>query len=312
MHAERPEKATVRRRWLDHVEQQNADWGGGPEPLYLTLPGAEGRDLTLMVERGVLGVTEVGSLTTEDQGKVVAVESSGEAVLSLQRLFPGLKILEQDINSLVRGQGPIAWPQGDDVRICRARIINLDLNTPLRATVVGGQLSFPTLEIIRKFAQVHAVDPPVSWTLFLTLHGEIHCDVGIDESVRQFLANNFGTVPAFGNACRAFLGEKLFNRLEAVGPIRFTELARIEQQRVLMALVPKAIARRVVGQGWRIVPSLNWRYGGTGAAAPMVTWVLRFEWDTRVSVNEQAVYQESVEQTLAAAGFVDENGEVVA
>src|SRR5436190_18056504 len=102
MEEDRPEKITIRKLWVDLVEVEQLNYERTDQPLYLTLSGAEGKDIAALCARGVLRTTEVGAVVPEDQNKIVAVEANAPAVLALQRKFPGLKIVESRIESLLR------------------------------------------------------------------------------------------------------------------------------------------------------------------------------------------------------------------
>src|SRR4051812_11420940 len=93
MSEQRPEKETVRGLWLQQVinyDQAFPEDQG--EPLYLTLSGAEARDVRAVIHAGVVDLTETGAIAREDAHKIVAVERSPSAVLALNREFRGLKI----------------------------------------------------------------------------------------------------------------------------------------------------------------------------------------------------------------------------
>jgi len=307
MDAERPEKKTIRNLWLAAIKKTNEEIRG-EEPLYITLSGAGGRDIEGLTRRGIIRRNKVGGIVEDDLEKVVAVESSPDAVLSLQRKFPGLKILEQAFQNLVRSTSPTNWPQGKDEKYCRARIVNLDLNQSLTATEVSGQICFPVLQWIEKLAQIHAVSPPLpSWNLFLTLHAQIDWDGNASYMVRDFLRENFQTSGEFASACRTLLGDELFGRIKSQSEVDFRACDQVEQQKVLMCFVPKKIAQLVVRQGWRVTTARNIRYGG-GARAPMVTWLLSFTWDTRVSSTPNAVYVDSLSSVLSKSGYIEESG----
>lgn len=134
----RPAKQTIRSLWLEEVRTMAEQYPNSDEPWYLTLPGAEGRDIQLIIDEGLVSLTEVNSIAEEDQWKIVAVERKNRAVLNLQEKFIGLKIKEVDFGTLIRGDGPFAWPDGDDIKYCRARVVNLDLNSPLKAKQAEG------------------------------------------------------------------------------------------------------------------------------------------------------------------------------
>lgn len=82
------------------------------------------------------------------------------------------------------------------------------------------------------------------------------------------------------------------------------------QQKVLMAFVPKKIADLVRPQMWRLDTKVNLRYGQLGHA-PMVTWIINFNFDNRAAGRPDAVYLDSVNGILATAGHIDGQGTVV-
>jgi len=275
-------------------------------PLYLTLGGAEGRDIHLLAEQGIIHLTEVGGLAELSQRRVVAVESSPMAVATLQRKLPGLKILEIAIGALVRGEGPTTFPTGEHEYCCRARIINLDLNSMLTPKTDNGHITFPVLTWIRKFSQLHAKRPRVNWTLLLTLHGEIKWDAVTAKSVEQFLAENFRREPEFAAKCNGLLGDALYQAIVA-GTSDFSTLSRTTQQKVLMAFVPKKLAQITQSDGWRVDTRRNIYYGEEGEA-PMVTWVLDFITDGRIASVPEQVYRESLRTVLSGVAFISAQG----
>src|SRR2546426_6631576 len=110
MDAERPEKTAIRTLWADAAEACHSRYPDAA-PLYLTLSGAHGRDIELMAERGIFQRTEVGGVVAEDAAKICAVESSLEAVLTLRKKFPGLRVRHQPIQDLLRSTSPVIWPE---------------------------------------------------------------------------------------------------------------------------------------------------------------------------------------------------------
>lgn len=308
MQEDRQEKQAMRQLWVETVQQ--VGHAQSPPALYLTLPGADGRDIQKLVDDNVLRLTESGAVHDDDKGKVLAVESSPEAVLQLQRRFPGLRILEGPIHSLVRGEDPTVWPQGSDREHCRARVINLDLNSSLTGRIRQGQLRFPILDWISKLAQLHAATPHVEWHLLLTLHAQIEWSSHVNARVRAFLADNIDREHVYGEACRELLGDELWTRITERRTIDFSALSRRDQQHVLMAFVPKKISQLVHPQGWRVMTTRNLRYGGQSGRAPMVTWIIRFVWDTQASDQPDVVYNASLRAVLAEVGKVEEDGSI--
>ena len=115
MEEQRPQKDVVRGLCVKQVREAAEGDPNPTEPWYLTLAGAEGRDIQMLIDIDLIDLTEVGSIVDADQGKVVAVELNNEAILSLRRLFPGLKIREVPFQNLVKGVGQFSWPSGDEV-----------------------------------------------------------------------------------------------------------------------------------------------------------------------------------------------------
>jgi hypothetical protein len=310
MDEDRPEKGTMRELWADHVEQYAALGGGHPWPLYLTLSGALGRDIEVLIARGIISRTETGAISTDDEEKIVAVESSPNAVFVLQKRFPGLRILQQAIENVLHSTNPVTWPTGTHAQYCRAFVINLDLNSPLVCEMNNDGLLIPVVALAQKLAQLHAVRPRIDWTLCLTLHGEITWNAAIGHGMQEFLAENCEVEPDFAEGCRALLGEDLYH---SAVELRQTDLAALPiagQQRILMAIVPKKIAQAVHAQGWRVTTVRNIRYGGTRNTAPIVSWILQFSWDTRAATRPAAVYRDALRTVLTAVGQIAENGTI--
>src|SRR5438128_8562239 len=167
MAAERPEKATMRSLWVEEVCRADSAGATDRVPLYVTLPGAHGRDIQALVDRGVLALSETGAVGDIADMRVVAIERSANALVELGKRFPGLKILDQSLEALLHSTGSFKWPRGEHHQLFRAQVINLDLDEPLKAPTQEGQLSFPSLALIRKDATIHADTPCVEWTLCL-------------------------------------------------------------------------------------------------------------------------------------------------
>lgn len=309
MAAERPEKTTVRTLWVDEVRAANGSTPPEDVPLYVTLPGAAGRDIQALVDAGLIRVTETGAIAEEDGLRVVAVEHSPGAVIELQRRFPGLKILEQPLHSLLHSTSPLTWPVGEHKRFFRGQVINLDLDSPLIAQTDNGQLTFPALALIRKLCTLHAQAPLVAWSLCLTLHGGVAWDRETEQLACRFLKSNFDSDADFSAAARTTLGDALHQSIcEDPDSVVVGERQPAERQRLLMVLVPKRIAFDVHRDGWYVETIENIRYGGTHRRAPMVTWVLRFHWDVRASTQPDAVYRDALATTLQRCGHIDTSG----
>lgn len=309
MAEDRPEKGTVRNLWADEIERVRDRSGPGLEPLFLTLCGAATFDIDVLLERGIVEVTEVGGIATKDARAVVAVESNQDAVVEIVRKYPGLKVLDKPIRDILQSESELAWPARETRVFCRAGVVNLDLDESLQASVAGGQITFPVLEWIRKFAVLHAQPPRFDWSLCLTLHGEISWEDPVAQAMQAFLAENFGESSAFADGCRDLFGETMYGRIEAK-ELDFATLNRPQQQKLLMALVPKRISHLTARGGWLVRTTRNLRYGGHGKYAPMVTWIMEFISDERASAQPLETYRESLDSVLASAGAILADGNI--
>jgi hypothetical protein len=308
MAAERPEKGTVRALWVDEVRRAiNVD---DDVPLYLTMPGALGGDIQALIDAGIIDRTETTAIARPERTRLVAVENSPEAIVRLQDTFPGLKILQEPVESLLHSDKLTSWPEGEHKRFFRARVVNFDLQCSLEASVKQGQLAFPTLALVRKLAILHA-DPAEDWTLCLTLHGQLQWATEHEEKACQFLAANFQKDASFAAQAQAMLGQQLYEAIcEDPTSVRFGQLDTTDQQRLLMVLVPKKISFDAHTHGWRVDTIENLRYGGSSQRAPMVTWILRFVWDERATTEADIVYRESLARVLEHSGHIDSAGQV--
>jgi hypothetical protein len=309
MEEERGEKRLMRELWVQEAQEYINNHPTDEGTIYLTLSGAQGRDIRLFVDHGVLRLTESGSVATEEQGKVVAVESNPQAVLELQRRFPGLKIINKDVQSLLGGLEPFSWPSSDDKPHCRARVVNLDLNGGLKAEKVQGQIRFPVVTWIEKLARLHARAPRRDWTLCLTLHGELHWDSETCNFVQQFLCDNFEREPRFAESCRSLFGTDTYDSIDSDNSVNFSTLSSDTQQQVLMVVVPKLITQHVQNQGWRVHTEHNLRYGG-GEHARMVTWVVRFTWDADTLAAPDAAHRQALTGIFHSVGSIRKDGQI--
>ena len=308
MKLDRPQKRVIRELWLNEVRRVNEQSKDDDMPLYLTLPGEEGRDIEVLAEAGIISLTPVHGIATSDKGRIVAVESSSEAILKLQEKFPALKIVRAPIHSLLRGDNPMRWPEGEDEKLCRARVINLDINQPLVAIEERTQIVFPLLEQVRKFAVIHSTPRPVNWLLLLTLHAECPWTRSVGLSVQEFLRENCEREPKFSEKLMALLGYDLFERINRLEVGNFAKLSKDQQQRVLLAFVPKKIISLVQQQCWFVNSHWGFRYGGRQRQAPMATWALGFTADIRATRTPDALYRESLRGIRL--GEITDNGSI--
>ena len=311
MAEERPEKQTIRSLWINAIREIATLYPNSEVPWYLTLPGAEGHDIQRIIDEGIITLTEVNSIVEKDQDKIVAVESNNSAVLSLQKKFIGLRIKETHFQNLIRGERNFSWPECEEQKFCRARIVNLDLNAPLMAEIDEGQVVFPVLAWIKKLCALHAKPPRTDWTLCLTLHAGLGWPEAVNGWTKDFLIENLGREPSFSDGCRKFFGEGLFKLVTEHDKIEFSQLSRENQQRLLMVMVPKVIAHFVHNEGWRVITEQNLRYGGKGKQAAMVTWIIKFSCDPKASATPDYLYRYALSNILGSVGVVDSDGQVI-
>ena len=275
MSEERQEKDVMRRFWLEEARAYSERYPGDTQPLFLTLPGPAAYDVRLLIDQGLLDLTESGAVAEDQQFRVVCIERDGMAVAELNRQFPGMKIVEGRVEDLLSWQSQFNWPSTKDRRLFRARVVNLDLDNALVARPANGFVVFPVIEVIRKLLELHATPQWLRWTLCLTLHGEIPWPGEVAEPAQAFMRENLNRDVEFRERATSALTEEFVERLVAANTIDFRDLRREEQQRFLMVFVPKKIAQVVQNSGWRLVTKHNFRYG-TPPNAPMAAWILEF------------------------------------
>ena len=295
--------------WVKEVGLVAEQYPDSDVPWYLTLCGQEGRDIALLIEKGLISQTEVHSIAEEDQGRIVAVENNNQAILKLQKRFAGLRIREVNFQDLTRGPGIFRWPDGDDEQFCRAHVVNLDLNQPLLGRMESNGPTFPVLSCVHKLCRLHERPPQLDWTLCLTLHGELVWPDEVNEWTRRFLAGNLRRDDCFRERCRSFLGECLFTRISTEETLVFKDLDRTSQQKVAMILVPKYLANSVHNLGWQVATERNLRYGAP-CHAPMVSWILKFRWSSQATAEPDAAYRQALNNILAGIGVVSDSGEI--
>ena len=306
---ERSEKRAMRCLWVKEVESAARQFPNSQVPWYLTLSGGEGRDIQLLIQKGLISRTEVNSIAEKDRDKVVAVENNNQAIAILQKRFTGLRILQANIQALVRGLDTYSWPDGDDIKYCRAHVVNLDLNESFRGKMENNAASFPVLIWIHKLCRLHEKPPQMDWTLCLTLHGELMWHDGVSEWTRQFLVGNLNREGQFARSCRRFLGHDLYSRITSCEVLDFRSLDRASQQKIIMIIVPKHIANSVHNLGWSVFTERNLRYVDE-RHAPMVTWILKFTWSGQATSQPDAVYRSGLKDIFAGAGIVKDSGEI--
>lgn len=279
-------------------------------PLYLTLSGAEARDIKLLIENNIIQLTENGAIAPESQHRVVAIEQNPQAVLVLNKNIPGLKILQQNFGSFIKGNSLLSFPTNkDDVGYCCAKIINLDFQSSLELKNENGNITFPIFSWIHKISLLHAQKKPqMSWCLCLTLNAAINQPEITGEFMQRFLKENYQLSPEFEISCRNLLGDEIQNSILSDDLLDLSAFSIEENQKILMIFVPKKISSIVHNQNWHVRTLWNLCYGGNDGHAPMVSWILSFEWDERAAATPQTVYRESLTKILASARRIEDNG----
>lgn len=313
MAEERLAKSTVRQFWLEQALFFDREYPDDDVPLYLTLSGAEGRDIKLLAENDVIELTEIGGIAAESQQRVVAIEMNPQAVLSLQKELPGLQIIEQNFANMIAGESLLSFPTNQrDINGCCAKIINLDLQGPLNCRNEKGGLVFPLFNWIEKVSRLHAAKKAEEdWCLCLTLNSSINQPDLLGVYIQDFLKENYRSSLTFKDSCGDLLGDMIQDAILSDTPLDLTQLSAEEKQKILMIFVPKKISRIVHGHNWHVKTLQNYYYGGTEGQAPMVTWVLFFEWDQRAAAAPETVYIESLDRILSSAGQILDDGQIL-
>ena len=189
--------------------------------------------------------------------------------LSLLKKFSGLEVLPHELNSLFRSSSLIRFPEGRELDFARAVAVegNFDLNSPLAAKCEGALIEMPTLDLLRKLAQIQSHNPhPTGWSLLLTLHGEL---VVSKECLKHFCAYLYTVLHQNFDICEEFrirFGEITgqtttdIDYLKSLCTLRGTDAdpsTATDRQRFLMMLVPKLLVDTVVGLGWQVASTLS-------------------------------------------------------
>ncbi len=299
----------MRQLWVDAVEAADGNVDG--PPLYLTLAGAQGLDVQRLIDLGIIGLAENGrAIAPTEVWKVVALERNNEAYASLKDRLPGVRVLNQDLAEILASRQRVTLPNGSHQLWCRAHVVNMDLNETLRCEddVDVSQPVFPTVELIWKLAVLHLKRPSLDWVLCLTLAAQIDWRLEHCESVQLFLRENFQREERFAEESRALMGNWLFDALMGDEIVDLTVLSVQEMQALLMVFVPKKIVAETYRLGWSISTTYNLRYGGHNGSQRMVSLMMRFVREPRVSKQPQAVYSESLIAALERAGVIDSAG----
>jgi hypothetical protein len=306
MRLDRPAKTAIRNKWLEILQAVNAV--DSPHPIYLTLPGAEGKDIQLLIDEDLIRLTETGAIDPRSSNYCVAIENSPSAVLALQKRFPGLRILEQNVQSILRGESLLQYPERGEHRVsCQAHIINLDLQATLTGEMSEGDALFPVIRWIEKFAALQSeCDHHNEWHLLLTLNATVEWSAEVCQWVSDFVRDNLTNEATFSVSATNLLGEQLTGDITRGETIEFTQLSLADRQTFLLVLVPKTISHFLCSRSWEIETKLNASYMGSNDA-PMVTFIFRIAKARRNRRGAQ-LYSESVSQSLRHVQRVTREG----
>lgn len=305
---DRPAKRAIRQLWLREVRRHPANGN----PIYLTLPGTEGKDIDLLINEGVIATTETGAIAAEDIGKVVAVESNSEAVLSLQRKYPGLRIHNNTLESLMNGGGPYAWPNKNISRDMRAKVVNIDLDKSLRAEC-GEEVSFPLIKIIKKISQLHRerpnAEPAEPWSLCVTVNSTIEWPEPAVRFFFRFLANNCSEHQTFKESAAATLGDNLVNRIIAeYQSLTFNHIDPDDRAKLLCIFLPKLIMCEINDHHWEAIDCSTLSYGGNEGHAAMTTITIAFRVSNAPIPSQR--YASNICNIFPGLGRVLDNGTI--
>lgn len=307
MAEDRPAKRTVRRDiWLE-VIRRRASNRPDDVPLYVTLAGAEGLDIDLLVNEGIVKVTETGAIADTSQRAIVAIESNSDARSRLLHKRPGLEVLPEKFENLLRGTSRIRYPEGRHISVFRPLVLNLDLNDPLLLVLDENSLQCPLVESLVKVATMQRDGPhDQGWSLLLTLHGAIVVtDAAAREAIcielAQVMAHNFSASEKYASRFEKFFGLRPgAGWFEALCTLRGEEddpSTEGLRQKAMLLLVPKLIVDRSASMGWAINVASSAYYGG-GGDAPMVTWAIDFAPTTAAGASAR------IAASLASVGDV--------
>lgn len=308
MNEGRPAKAAIRELWMSRLGGlDRVETAGKDEPLYVTLCGADGFDIHAAVSEGVIRLAETGGIAQEHLWKIVAIEQDNEAVLTLQRTFPGLRILDQNLKSLLKGDGHLAWPSRRERSVWRATCINMDLNSSFEAREDGRGIYFPVASWIYKIAEIHADQTPKNWCLFLTLNASINWNQSVWIHVSKILRENASEHSEFAEGLASVVSEGVVEsimRAETSMPSIETD----DAHGLLLAIVPKQICQ-FLPDAWAVEIDASLRYGGgSSMAAPMVSFIVNFVHDGELAGRRDVAYQRSIQTIFSSTNYVDDSG----
>lgn len=311
MNSKRPQKQSVRKMWLDEIKDIDKKYSDSEYPLYLTLPGAEGYDIQMLIDQGLINLTESKSISEKHLKKIIAVESSNKAILNLQKKFPGLRIEKQNLQNILKGSGLESWPKGKEKNIFCSHIVNLDFDSSIKYDYKNGAITFKELEWIYKICLIRSNKGLKKWKLFLTFNASIsNWDENVFNYIKNFIHENIKNEKEFSDQCKVLFGEKLFYVFNSENKIEDYEFNHEDCQKILMIFVPKFLSNKLHINGWTLKTKINLYYGGLSETAPMVTWIINFNYDEKKLSTPKLIYKESILSIFDKVGYIDKNGKI--
>lgn len=312
MNSKRPQKQSVRKLWLDEIKDLDKKYADSEYPLYLTLPGEEGYDIQMLIDQGLINLTEnKKSISEKHLKKVIAVESNNGAILNLQKKFPGLRIEHQNIQNILKGSGLESWPNDEEKEIFCSHIVNLDFDGSIKYDYKNGAIIFKELEWIYKICLIRTNEGLKNWKLFLTFNANLsNWDVEVFDYIKNFIFDNIKHEKHFSDQCKELFGEKLFPVFNNEDNIEDYEFTHKESQKILMIFVPKFLSNKLHVNGWTLKTKINLYYGELPETAPMVTWIINFNYDESKLSTPKLIYKESILSIFDKVGYIDKSGEI--
>jgi hypothetical protein len=235
----------------------------------------------LLIDDGLISLTEAGAIETRDSKKIVAVESSMPACGRLKARFPGLQVREMNVKSMLAGDASHSFPDKETKKLCRAVVVNLDYNGPWQA-------NDDALVAIDKFVRLHEGSPdwpPIEWTLCLTFRARLAGDTEDKISQVKFINDQIADIPDLISWVSDQIGPHI--GLTQSKPETVDSWHDSILQRFLCILVPLKVVHLGCARGWRVNCVRSALYGGPlsepdASKAAMVTFVIDFTQDESV------------------------------
>jgi hypothetical protein len=306
----RPAKAVVRRWWLEVIRERVDEADADGRAVYLTLPGAEGIDIQMMIDDGLLELEEGGPIAAKHAHRVLALEKDMLAYSALKDRFPGLKVRRMSVKELIAGENVDAFPTRDDRQLCRAAVVNLDYQSPY---MVAENAQRSALIAVDKFQRMHQAGPDrsaIPWTLCLTLNGDLAGPIDEQGLEIAYLEDKLRGSPSLAAWASVHLVDVVDGGSFIAPPIH--EWPAVMRQNFLLLLVPLRLIHLFGPQDWEVRVRYAARYGGgADGAAPMVTFVADLQWDRTMSTDSgrySACQDLLIQSTLA----ISDDGTTVA